>query len=405
MATELSQKMSFWVAAGIVAHTLWTSAAPAMAYPLYAAQWHLTPTITTAVFAIYPIVVVATLIIFGDLSDHIGRRKTMLYGLMASIVGVLLFAIATDVWMLFVGRVFMGLGVGLSAGPSTAALVEYAGKDGAERASSMTISGQAIGFAAALLVGGLLIQYAPFPTHLSFLVLLVLLLVLGGLTYFLPRDVDAVAGRWAPRLPRVERSLRAPFLISSITVMTAYTHGVTVGSLGSQFARELVQSSNVFVNSIALSLFGISLGITGLFSRKAEPAKAAILGTAISIGAMILLAGAATFHSLLLFIAMATASGIGYALMVYGGLAIITRVTPKAVRGGVLSGVYLFAYLFTGILAVILGKIATLSNLSNAAFMEVLVMSVLCLATIVLLIVYARRKTLPPSSDAQPVKA
>ncbi|MDQ0564074.1 MFS family permease [Rhizobium mesoamericanum] len=398
MATELSQKASFWVAAGIVAHTLWTSAAPAMTYPLYAAQWHLTPTITTTIFAIYPIVVVATLIIFGDLSDHIGRRMTMLYGLMASIAGVFLFAIASDVWMLFVGRVFMGLGVGLSAGPSTAALVDYAGKDGTERASSMTISGQAVGFAASLLVGGLLIQYAPFPTHLSFLVLLFLLVILGGLTYFLPRDTNAVSGHWRLRLPRVERSLRGPFVVSAIAVMTAYTHGVTVGSLGSQFAHELVQSSNVFVNSIALSLFGISLGITGLLSRRADPSKAAILGTVISIGAMVLLAGAATFRSLLLFIAMAAASGTGYALMVYGGLATITGVTPKDVRGGVLSGVFLFAYLFTGILAVILGKIATLSDLAHAAFAEVLVMSALCLATLILLVAHARRESLPPSS-------
>jgi MFS family permease len=183
--------------------------------------------------------------------------------------------------------------------------------------------------------------------------------------------------------------------------MTAYTHGVTVGSLGSQFARELVQSSNVFVNSIALSLFGISLGVTGLFSRKAEPAKAAMLGTVISLGAMILLAGAATFHSLLLFVAMAAASGTGYALMVYGGLAIVTRVTPKAVRGGVLSGVFLFAYLFTGILAVILGKIATLSDLAHAAFSEVVVMSALCLVTIVLLITYPRLRSLPPSCDGR----
>lgn len=187
--------------------------------------------------------------------------------------------------------------------------------------------------------------------------------------------------------------------------MTAYTHGVTVGSLGSQFARELVQSSNVFVNSVALSLFGISLGITGLLSRRADPSKAAILGTVISIGAMVLLAGAAIFRSLALYIAMAAASGTGYALMVYGGLAIITGVTPKDVRGGVLSGVFLFAYLFTGILAVILGKIATLSDLAHAAFAEVLVMSALCLASLILLVAYARREPLSPPSETCATKA
>lgn len=55
----LGQRASFWVSAGVVAHTLWTSAAPAMTYRLYAEEWHLTHTVTTGIFAIYPIVVVA----------------------------------------------------------------------------------------------------------------------------------------------------------------------------------------------------------------------------------------------------------------------------------------------------------------------------------------------------------
>ena len=40
-----------------------------MTYRLYAEEWRLTHTVTTGIFAIYPIVVVATLIRFGDLSD------------------------------------------------------------------------------------------------------------------------------------------------------------------------------------------------------------------------------------------------------------------------------------------------------------------------------------------------
>ena len=43
----LGRRASFLVAAAVVAHTLWTSAAPAVTYPLYAARWHLTPTVTT----------------------------------------------------------------------------------------------------------------------------------------------------------------------------------------------------------------------------------------------------------------------------------------------------------------------------------------------------------------------
>src|ERR1700738_4493426 len=135
---ELGQRTSFWVAAGVVAHTLWTSAAPAMTYPLFAEEWHLTHTVTTAVFAIYPIVVAAVLVGFGDVSDYVGRRTAILWALGASLFGHLVFALAPDVLWLFAGRAFMGIGVGLTAGPSTAALVEFSGQGAAKRAATIT---------------------------------------------------------------------------------------------------------------------------------------------------------------------------------------------------------------------------------------------------------------------------
>jgi hypothetical protein len=46
------------VAVGTVAAGESASAAPAMRYPLYASAWNLTTTATTAIYAIYPVVVV-----------------------------------------------------------------------------------------------------------------------------------------------------------------------------------------------------------------------------------------------------------------------------------------------------------------------------------------------------------
>jgi MFS family permease len=148
------------VSAGVVAHTLWTSAAPAMAYRLYAQEWQLSHTVTAGIFAIYPTVVVAVLIGFGGISDHIGRRATMLMGLGASLAGTLLFAIAPSVDWLFLARALMGIGVGLSAGPSTAAVLEFARGGAPKRAALITTVAQAGGFATALLLGGALVQYA-----------------------------------------------------------------------------------------------------------------------------------------------------------------------------------------------------------------------------------------------------
>jgi MFS family permease len=192
----LERQASLWVSAGVVAHTLWTSAAPPMTYQLYAEEWHLTHTVTTGIFAIYPIVVVTVLIIFGDISDYIGRRTTMLLGLGASLAGVFLFAVAPA------GRALMGVGVGMTAGPSTAAVLEFSTEGQAKRASSIAAAAQAFGLAAALLLGGGLTQYAPWPTRLSFWALFALIALLFAATWFLPRHARGqTSNRWRPKRP------------------------------------------------------------------------------------------------------------------------------------------------------------------------------------------------------------
>jgi len=385
MARVLSAKASFWVAAAVVAHTLWTSAAPGMIYPVYASQWHLTTTMTTAIFSVYPIVVVVVLVAFGDISDFIGRRTTMLIGLSASMIGVLLFAIAPNIAVLFVGRVFMGIGVGLTAGPSTAALAEFSRGSNPRLAGSAAIIGQATGFASALLVGGFLVQYAPYPTRLSFIVLLCLLVVLSAFAYFLPQQRTKNEARWHPKLPNVPREIRSSFLAAAVTVMTAYTHGVTITSLGAQIAKELVQSPNVFVNSVTLALFAIALGITGLGTHKLKATTSAALGSVFSVIGTAFLVGAVFEHTLILFVIATVLSGVGYALMVYGGLSIANASAPEGSRGGIMSAIFLLAYLFTGVLAVVLGKIATVQDLTTAVLCGAATMIVLCILTLWLL--------------------
>jgi MFS family permease len=98
---------------------------------------------------VFPIIVVAMLIGFGGISDRIGRRAVMLLGLGTSLVDTVLFAVAPDVWWVFVGRAFTGIGVGLAAGPSTAASLEFSSQQEAKRSAALTMTAQAGGFTAA----------------------------------------------------------------------------------------------------------------------------------------------------------------------------------------------------------------------------------------------------------------
>ena len=397
----LGRRASLLVSAGVVSHTLWTSAAPALTYELYAREWHLTHTVTAAIFAIYPLAVVVMLVGFGGISDQIGRRATMLAGLFASLVGALLFAVAPDVWWVFAGRALMGIGVGLAASPSTAAVLEFSSPEHAKSAASVTMAAQAIGFAAALLVGGALTEYGPWPTRLCFWVLFLFLMLLLTATWFLPRHtVGDAGGVWRTRMPSVPKDLRWAFAVSSTAMVAAYTFGVLVLSLGGQVEHDLIGSSNAFLNSAVLSLFPIVMGAIGIIARTLSPRTALIAGALVSGLGMALLILAVNLRDLPIYLLATAAAGGAYSLLFVGGLRVISAVAPEHRRGGILSALYLLGYLSMGALALVLGAIATTRGLSLAVDLGAAAIILTNFATLVLATTTpstASPSTVPPS--------
>ena len=379
----LGRRASFWVTAAVVAHTLWTSAAPSMTYPLYASEWGLTHTATTAIFAVFPIVVVAVLLFSGGISDYIGRRSTILIGLSSSLLGAALFAVAPSVLWVFVGRAFIGLGVGLCAGPAAAALLEFSAAGQETRASSINTVAQAVGIVLATIVGGALIQYAPYPTHLNFWVLLIVLAILFAFAWFLPRPVSNQAlGRWQPKLPSVPRGIRKIFAVSAIAAGSGYAIGGLMMSLGAQIVRDLVGSDNVLVNGVAIALFALAAGLVAIPGKRLTPRAAITVGGISSIVGTALLALSTARRALPIFVAAATAGGIGFSLMYLGGLSLINASAPADRRGGVLSVLYSVAFATQAIIVLLLGATATTWGLDLAVDLGAVAIAVLSICTI-----------------------
>jgi predicted MFS family arabinose efflux permease len=363
----LGRRASLLVSAGVVSHTLWTSAAPALTYGLYAQEWHLTHTATARIFAIYPIGVVVMLVGFGGISDHIGRRATMLAGLLASLVGALLFAIAPRVWWVFAGRALMGIGVGLAASPSTAAVLEFTSPERAKNAALVTMVAQAIGFTAALLLGGALTEYGPWPTHLCFWILALFLMALLIGTWLLPRHTPGgESGVWRSRMPSVPKGARRAFAVSSTAMVAAYTFGVLVLSLGGQVEHDLIGSPNAFLNSAVLSFFPIVMAAIGIAARTLPPRVALIAGALVSCLGMALLILAVNLRDIVIYLLATAAAGGAYSLLFVGGLQVIVAAAPERNRGGILAALYLVSYLSMGALALVLGAIATARGLNLA---------------------------------------
>ncbi|WP_022900270.1 MFS transporter [Humibacter albus] len=382
--------LAFWTAAAVIVVALWASGSPAMVYPLYERVWQLSPAITTSVFAVYPVVLILALLLLGDLSDHIGRRTAILAGLASIFIGVLVFALAPNVEWLFVGRVFQGLGVGLSLSPAGAALVELdrTGK----RASSVNTVAIAIGLTLATVVGGLLVQYGPAPRALTFWVLLGVVVLVAAAALFLPRHVrDESLAPWRPRPIRVPKAIRGILAIAAFAITLNFAVGSVFISLGAQIAKDVLHTDNALIAGAVLAIGSAVSGVVSIALRRIPARTAAVTGGIVGALAVIALVASAYESSLPLFIVASLLFGGASALLFLGGLGLIAANAAPHHRAGTLSMAYLFAYVGQVLTSVGLGVLATALGLRRGLDIVGPVLLVLAVVTIVVAAVAGRR--------------
>jgi hypothetical protein len=77
-------RAAFWLVAGVLCLLFCAAGAPSPLYGIYRAQLRFSATTLTAVFAIYALVLLGTLLVFGSVSDYLGRRRVILAALVVT---------------------------------------------------------------------------------------------------------------------------------------------------------------------------------------------------------------------------------------------------------------------------------------------------------------------------------
>ena len=77
----LPRAAGFWLVAGVLFLLFFAAAAPSPLYGVYQARWRFSATTLTVVFAAYALLLLVTLLVFGSVSDYLGRRRVILAGL------------------------------------------------------------------------------------------------------------------------------------------------------------------------------------------------------------------------------------------------------------------------------------------------------------------------------------
>ena len=148
---------------------------PTPLYPLFEQRYSFGELMVTVIFAVYAFGVIAGLLVFGNLSDEIGRKPVLLIGLAFSAISAFLFVFAGSLVPIFAGRVVSGFSAGVFTGTATAMLVDLAPGGNRRLGSVVAVVVNLGGLGLGTLIAGLLADHFSSPLRLPFIVDLVLL--------------------------------------------------------------------------------------------------------------------------------------------------------------------------------------------------------------------------------------
>ncbi|HYY81582.1 MAG TPA: MFS transporter [Actinomycetes bacterium] len=357
----------FWTAGAALLVLLLGANLPTPLYAVYRQRFGFSSAVLTLIFATYAVVLIPSLLLFGQLSDRIGRRRVIALGLGAAALALLLFAAARGTAWLFAARAVQGLAVGATTGTATAALVELEpGGDEATAALAATL-GQAGGGAAGPVIAGLLAQWAPAPRTLCYLVGLVATVGVGVTVLRLP-EPHPPGGHWRPQLPSVRAGQRARFARAGLTAGSVWAVGALFLSVVPLYASTLLKTGNLaLLGGITAVMLATACAAQVVSLRRGlPPATGQFAGLVLLVAGLAALVAAFPPRSLALLLVAAVLAGAGLGLGYVGAQTRINQLAPPERRGEVTAAFITCVYTGVTIAAVSVGLLSDALSLFAA---------------------------------------
>jgi MFS family permease len=347
------------VMAGVVIFTLLVGANLATPlYPLLQANLGIGSFGITVAFASYVLALVATLMLAGHWSDHIGRRAALLLAVVVGLVGGMIFANADSLAMLSAGRALQGVAVALATGASSAALRELL-PTRPDWASRFTLLASAGGVAAGPAIGGLL-SLLPGPTSTPYYLHSVLLIAMLVPLYLLKARpaIKSVAGPQsykvlAPRRPSVSSEARGAFwLASAVGFLSFAVFGFCLSLAPGYFAQIVGADSRPLIGVLA----GLTLGASALSQFLSVSGRFVVpAGLAVLAGSVLLIAAAAAWSSPWLLIAASLTAGVGQGVSFRTVFNDVAGKVEASRHAQIISTLYVITYLGSALPVIGLG--------------------------------------------------
>jgi MFS family permease len=347
-AARLSPRSSLVVVLATMALVFAGSSVPTPLYPLYRQDLGFSRVTLSLIFAVYVVGTMAALFFAGRLSDQIGRRRTIFLAMGCVFASTLVFLFGATEVGLFVGRVLIGLAVGLGAGTCTAWVADL-DTGGEARSATLAAAANMAGLGLGAVGAGMLARWAPEPLALSWVVYLDLAFALLALLWFVVDTVEEPVQRLRevslrPRLG-VPADRRDRFVPPATNAFCIFAMGGFYGALIPSVLAEALHRNNPALSGAVVAEFFLGGAVLMVVTQWLADRRAMLTGLVLIMPAGWLLVWATVAHSLPLLLIATAVGAAGQAVGFRGGLSVVNSLAPQENRAEVVSTYLLFCYL------------------------------------------------------------
>lgn len=360
---------------------------PTPLYPLYSNVFQLSPLMITVIYAVYAVGVIGGLLVFGQLSDRIGRRYVLIPGIILSIISAIVFLFASNVGLLLLGRVVSGLSAGLFTSTATTTIVNLAPDDKKNQASTIASSVNMLGLGFGPLLCGVLAQYLPYALHLVFIVDIVLLIPAFIGIWLMPEPIkDKQSFRIKVQKLSVPSNIRGTFIYAVIPVFVGFSMLGLFTAISPNFLGEILNIQNKAIIGLTVFLVFCASTVGQLLFKQKSDYSVLMLGSATLIVGVILVGISLLLSSYVLLLIGAIVSGLGQAFSFRAGLSTVNNVSPQDKQAEITSTFFTIAYIAISIPVVGVGLLQLGLAIQGAGLTFSIIVVLLAIISLVLLL-------------------
>ena len=356
----LSPRVAYAHVAAVIGLALFASGTPSPLYGTYRELWGFSPVVLTLIYATYAFGVLASLLLAGRLSDEVGRRPVLLASLGTLMATSVLFALADSTAWLFVARGSQGLATGLALSAAAAALLDLHPRRDPGSVGLTNGVASAGGMGLGIGISAILVQLAPAPRVLPYVVLFALFAIAFYGALRMPEPVEATGRvKLTPQRPSIPPVVRRPFFLAALAVISSWSIGGLFISLGPALAAQLLHTDNHIVTGLAVFSLAASGAAAQLAFGRSAPWAGTSGGSLALVTGMVAIVIAASTETPALFWLGTLIGGAGFGVAFLGGLRALSVAIPPQHRAEVMSAFYVVAYLAISVPAIVAGVLVT----------------------------------------------